>query len=66
MEEAHITDVTEPLNLPKDKLTLESIGRHLTIDERLWLARMIGAHGKQSVLAMWPSYELQINFVRSL
>jgi hypothetical protein len=66
MEEAHRPDATEILNLPKDNLTLKQIRQYLTTDERLWLARMVQAYGERQILAMWPSYEVQINFARSL
>jgi hypothetical protein len=38
----------------------------LTPDEQLWLGRMIEANGKEEFLRMWPSYEVPINFARSL
>ena len=47
-------------------LTARAIRRHLTIDERMWFNRMIGEHGEAEVLKLWPSYEVQLNFARSL
>lgn len=47
-------------------LTLSKICSKLTALERLWLARMVKAHGKELVLARWPAYEVQINYVRYL
>jgi hypothetical protein len=61
---------SEPDALPplavEPPLTLAKIRSHLSMDERLWLARMIAAYGEEEVLRMWPSYEVQINFARSL
>lgn len=47
-------------------LTLSKICSKLTAIEQLWLARMVTAHGKELVLARWPSYEIHINLVRYL
>jgi hypothetical protein len=47
-------------------LTLSKICSKLTAVERLWLARMVKAHGKELVLARWPAYEIHINYVRYL
>jgi hypothetical protein len=38
----------------------------LTSVERLWMARIVRAHGKEVVLARWPVYEIHINYVRYL
>ena len=67
----HITPLTfphqtKPLALPLEGLTARAIRRHLTIDERMWFNRMIGEHGEAEVLKLWPSYEVQLNFARSL
>ncbi len=59
-------DYSEPLNLAPDGLSLQKILAVLSADERLWLGRMIEATGEEEFLRMWPSYEVQINFVRSL
>jgi hypothetical protein len=59
-------DQTKPLALPLEGLTARAIRRHLTIDERMWFNRMIGEHGEAEVLKLWPSYEVQLNFARSL
>lgn len=57
---------SEPLNLAPDGLSIQKILAVLSADERLWLGRMIEATGEEEFLRMWPSYEVQINFVRSL
>ena len=63
-------DISKPdsaeLNLQKENLTLDLIEQHLTFDERVWLSNMVRAYGEEQVLAMWPSYEVQINYVRNL
>ncbi len=59
-------DYSEPLNLASDGLSIQKILAVLSADERLWLGRMIEANGEEEFLRMWPSYEVQINFVRSL
>jgi hypothetical protein len=59
-------DGSQPLQLPSEGLTLRKIRGHLTPDERLWLAQMIAAHGEKAVLERWPSYQMQINYVRNL
>ena len=59
-------DYSEPLNLAPDGLSIQKILAVLSADERLWLGRMIEATGEEEFLRMWPSYEVQINFVRSL
>lgn len=66
MEGNNRVEITGELNLPKENLTLELIEQHLTFDERTWLSNMVRAYGEQHVLAMWPSYEVQINYVRNL
>ena len=66
MEGNNMVDITGELNLPKENLTLELIEQHLTFDERTWLSNMVRAYGEKHVLAMWPSYEVQINYVRNL
>ncbi|MEO7858968.1 MAG: hypothetical protein ABIU05_00770 [Nitrospirales bacterium] len=66
MEDLNKPDTSEVLNLPKDNLTLDLIRQHLTQDEQRWLTNMVRAYGEQQVLAMWPSYEVQINYVRNL
>ncbi len=58
-------DDSQPLTV-EPPLTLSKICSKLTAVERLWLARMVKAHGKELVLARWPAYEVQINYVRSL
>ncbi|MBX3332067.1 MAG: hypothetical protein KF722_16805 [Nitrospira sp.] len=47
-------------------LTLSKIYSKLTAVERLWVARVVKAHGKEVVLARWPAYEVHINYVRYL
>jgi hypothetical protein len=66
MKEPDNVDTSCPLNLPKENLTLALIEQHLTFDERTWLSNMVRAYGEKQVLAMWPSYEVQINYVRNL
>jgi hypothetical protein len=66
MEESSTVDTSGILNVPKDNLSLDVINQHLTVDEQLWLSSMVRAYGEKQVLAMWPSYEVQINYVRSL
>ena len=66
MEARNKPDTSGTLNLPKENLTLEFIEQHLTFDERTWLSNMVRAYGEKQVLAMWPSYEVQINYVRNL
>lgn len=58
-------DDSQPLTV-EPPLTLSKICSKLTAVERLWLARMVKAHGKELVLARWPAYEVQINYVRNL
>ena len=59
-------DYSEPLNLAPEGLSIQKILAVLSADERLWLGRMIEANGEEEFLRMWPSYEVQINFVRIL
>jgi hypothetical protein len=66
MEDSNSSDTSQPLNLPRENLTLDLINQHLTFDERTWLSNMVRAYGEKQVLAMWPSYEVQINYVRDL
>jgi|RhiMethySRZTD1v2_1073278.scaffolds.fasta_scaffold545695_2 hypothetical protein len=66
MEETNKVDTSGELNLPKENLTIAFIEQHLTFDERTWLSNMVRAYGEKQVLAMWPSYEVQINYVRNL
>jgi hypothetical protein len=66
MNEFNVIDTTCSLDLPKENLTVNFIRCYLSAQERLWLARMLDAHGEAEVLRMWPSYEVQINFARSL
>lgn len=47
-------------------VTLSKITSQLTDVERLWLARIVKAYGKEVVLARWPAYEIHINYVRRL
>ena len=65
MEDLNNPDTSGELNLPKENLTLALIEQHLTFDERTWLSNMVRAYGEKEVLAMWPSYEVQINYVRN-
>lgn len=58
-------DDSQPL-IVEPPLTLSKIFSKLTALERLWLARMVKSHGKDLVLARWPAYEVQINYVRYL
>jgi hypothetical protein len=66
MEDLNKPEALQELNLPKDNLTLDLIEQHLTFDERAWLSNMVRAYGEKKVLAMWPSYEVQVNYVRNL
>lgn len=59
-------DYSEPLSLAPDGLSIQKILAVLSADERLWLGRMIEANGEEEFLRMWPSYEVQINYVRNL
>ncbi len=56
----------KPIRLAVESLTIPKIQAVLTADERLWLCRMIEVHGEEAILRLWPSYEVQINFARSL
>jgi hypothetical protein len=51
--------------LPESPTTLAQIQQGLSIDERLWLARMIAAYGEEHVLRYWESYKMQIEYVRN-
>lgn len=66
----HDHTITEPddsqLLTVEPPLTLSTICSKLTAVERLWVARMVKAHGKEVVLARWPAYEVHINYVRYL
>ena len=66
MEENNRVDTSGTLNLPKENLTIALIEQHLSFDERTWLSNMVRAYGEEQVLAMWPSYEVQINYARNL
>lgn len=59
-------DYSEPLTLAPEGLSIQKILAVLSADERLWLGRMIEVNGEEEFIRMWPSYEVQINFVRSL
>jgi hypothetical protein len=63
---APITDYSDPIHLATDGLTIRKIQDVLSPAERLWAYRMIEAHGEEAFLKMWPSYEVQLNFERSL
>ena len=56
---------SQPLTV-EPPLTLSKIIPKLTAVERLWMARIVRAHGKEVVLARWPAYEIHINYVRYL
>ena len=58
-------DDSQPLTV-EPPLTLSKIIPKLTAVERLWMARIVKAHGKDVVLARWPAYEIHINYVRYL
>ncbi|MBL8073928.1 MAG: hypothetical protein JNL29_06145 [Nitrospira sp.] len=58
-------DDSQPLTV-EPPLTLSKIIPKLTVVERLWMARIVKAHGKDVVLARWPAYEIHINYVRYL
>lgn len=58
-------DDSQPLTV-EPPLTLSKIIPKLTAVERLWMARIVRAHGKEVVLARWPAYEIHINYVRCL
>lgn len=58
-------DDSQPLSV-EPPLTLSKICSKLTAVERLWLVRIVKAHGKEVVLARWPAYEVHINYVRCL
>lgn len=66
----HDHTITEPddsqLLTIDPPLTLSKICSKLTAVERLWVARMVKAHGKEVVLARWRGYEVHINYVRYL
>lgn len=56
-------DDSQPLRV-EPPMTLSKICSRLTAVERLWLARVVKAHGREVVLARWPAYEVHINYVR--
>ncbi|OQW31873.1 MAG: hypothetical protein A4C66_04535 [Nitrospira sp. HN-bin3] len=56
----------DPGPLDPTATTLTAIRTNMTVDERLWLASMIEAHGEAEVIRMWPSYCVQLGFARSL
>lgn len=56
---------SSPGELNPNAKSLAEIRRGLTTDERLWLASMIEAHGEEQVIKMWPSYCVQIEYVRN-
>ncbi len=56
-------DDPQPLTV-EPPVTLSKITSQLTAVERLWLARIVKAHGKELILARWPAYEIHINYVR--
>lgn len=58
-------DDSQPLTV-EPPLTLSKIIPKLTAVERLWMARIVKAHGKDVVLARWPAYQIHINYVRYL
>jgi hypothetical protein len=58
-------DDSQPLTV-EPPLTLSKIIPKLTAIERLWMVRIVRAHGKEVVLARWPAYEIHINYVRCL
>jgi hypothetical protein len=58
-------DDSQPLTV-EPPLALSKIIPKLTAVERLWMARIVKAHGKDVVLARWPAYEIHINYVRCL
>ena len=58
-------DDSQPLTV-EPPLTLSKIIPKLTAVERLWLARIVKAHGNELILARWPAYEIHINYVRCL
>lgn len=61
----HMIRDSQPLTIELP-LTLSKIYSKLTAVERLWLARIVKAHGQELVLARWPAYEIHINYVRYL
>ena len=58
-------DDSQPLTV-EPPLTLSKIIPKLTAVERLWMARIVKAHGKDVVLARWSAYQIHINYVRYL
>lgn len=58
-------DDSQPLRV-EPPLTLSTIFSKLTAVERLWLAGIVKSHGKELMLARWPAYEVQTNYVRYL
>jgi len=59
------SDCSQPVRVDGSP-TLAKILPKLSVDEQLWLARMVHAYGEAQVLSMWPSYEVQINFARGV
>lgn len=57
---------SDPLPLNSHARSIYEIRQSLTVDERLWLAQMIEAHGEAEVVKLWPSYCVQLQFARSL
>lgn len=58
-------DDSQPLTV-EPPVTLSKITSKLTAVERLWLARIVKAQGKEVVLARWSAYEVHINYVRCI
>lgn len=57
--------IDDQLALPQEGLTIDAIRNHLTLDERMWFNRMLGEYGDAQMLKMWPSYQVQLNYVRN-
>lgn len=57
--------IDDQLALPQEGLTIDAIRDHLTFDERMWFNQMLGEYGEAHMLKMWPSYQVQLNYVRN-
>lgn len=60
-----VPTIDDQLALPQEGLTIDAIRDYLTFDERMWFNRMLGEYGEAQMLKMWPSYQVQLNYVRN-
>ena len=52
--------------IPQDQLTIALIRSRLTAKELRWFDLDLAYHGEAHILQSWPSYELRLNYVRTL